>query len=120
MPPETIWAKQFKRMNGRIKFLHTRLGRIIRDIGRKTGCDAALQEVFAVQVQIRARQIRSQSPRQRGWKLYSWHAPETECIGKGKAYVLRVRRQGLAHHHQQTLPGRTVHPARQGASRQSI
>ncbi len=38
-----------------------------------------------VQVQIRARQIRSQSPRQRGWKLYSWHAPETECIGKGKA-----------------------------------
>jgi len=77
-------AKQFKRMNGRIKFLHTRLGRIIRDIGRKTGCDAALQEVFAVALS-RARQIRSQSPRQRGWKLYSWHAPETECIGKGKA-----------------------------------
>jgi hypothetical protein len=22
---------------------------------------------------------------QRGWKLYSFHAPETECIGKGKA-----------------------------------
>jgi len=77
-------AKQFKRMNGRIKFLRTRLGRIIRDIGRKTGCDAALQEVFAVALS-RARQIRSQSPRQRGWKLYSWHAPETECIGKGKA-----------------------------------
>ena len=25
------------------------------------------------------------SQRQRGWKLYSFHAPEVECIGKGKA-----------------------------------
>ena len=25
------------------------------------------------------------SPLQRGWKLYSFHAPEVECIGKGKA-----------------------------------
>ena len=30
-------------------------------------------------------QIRSQQQRQRGWKLYSFHAPEVECIGKGKA-----------------------------------
>ena len=33
----------------------------------------------------RAAQIRSQEQRQRGWKLYSFHAPEVECIGKGKA-----------------------------------
>ena len=33
----------------------------------------------------RAQQIRRQQQRQRGWKLYSWHAPEVECIGKGKA-----------------------------------
>src|SRR5713101_9465007 len=33
----------------------------------------------------RASQIRSQRQRQRGWKLYSFHAPEVECIGKGKA-----------------------------------
>lgn len=32
---------------------------------------------------MRASQIRSQRPR--GGKLYSFHAPETECIGKGKA-----------------------------------
>ena len=31
----------------------------------------------------RATQIRSQQQRQRGWKLYSFHAPEVECIGKG-------------------------------------
>jgi hypothetical protein len=33
----------------------------------------------------RAIQIRSQRQRQRGWKLYCFHAPEVECIGKGKA-----------------------------------
>jgi IS5 family transposase len=32
-----------------------------------------------------ASQIRSQQQRQRGWKLYSFHARETECIGEGKA-----------------------------------
>ena len=77
-------AKQFKRMNRQIKFLRTRLGRIIRDIQRKIEGDEGLQEVFAVALS-KAAQIRSQKQRQRGWKLYSWHAPETECIGKGKA-----------------------------------
>jgi IS5 family transposase len=77
-------AKQFKRMNRQIKFLRTRLGRLIRDTRRKIGEDAALKEVFAIPLG-RAAQIRGQKQRQRGWKLYSWHAPETECIGKGKA-----------------------------------
>ena len=39
--------------------------------------------------------------------------------GQG-AQALRVRRQGLAHHHQPALQGRPVHPARQGAARQSL
>jgi IS5 family transposase len=77
-------AKQFKRMNRQIKFLRTRLGRIIRDIRRKIEGDVGLEEIFAVPFG-RASQIRRQQQRQRGWKLYSWHAPETECIGKGKA-----------------------------------
>ena len=77
-------AKQFKRMNKQIKFLKTRLGRLIRDIERKIGGDQALNEAFLTPL-IKARQIRGQKPRQRGWKLYSWHAPETECIAKGKA-----------------------------------
>jgi IS5 family transposase len=77
-------AKQFKRMNRRIKFLRTRLGRLIRDIARKTEGDERLEQVFAIPL-ARASQIRRQKQRQRGWKLYSWHAPEVECIGKGKA-----------------------------------
>jgi IS5 family transposase len=78
-------AKQFKRMNGRLKFLRTRLGRVIRDIQRKIEGDEALGATFAVPL-IKASQIKGQKQRQRGWKLYSWHAPETECIAKGKAH----------------------------------
>jgi IS5 family transposase len=77
-------AKQFKRHNRRLKFLRTRLGRLIRDIGRKIDGDEALEALFSDAL-MKARQIRSQKQRQRGWKLYSWHASETECIGKGKA-----------------------------------
>jgi len=77
-------AKQFKRFNREVRFLRTRLGRVIRDVRRKTAGDAALQTVFAVPLS-RADQVRQQRQRQRGWKLYSLHAPEVECIGKGKA-----------------------------------
>ena len=77
-------AKQFKRMNKKLNFLRRRLGRLVRDIDRKTRDDDALRAVFAVALS-KANQIRSQRQRQRGRKLYSWHAPESECIGKGKA-----------------------------------
>ena len=78
-------AKQFKRHNRELKFLRIRLGRVIRDIRRKTEGDEGLKAIFAVPLS-RAAQIRGQKQRQRGWKLHSWHAPETECIGKGKAH----------------------------------
>lgn len=77
-------AKQFKRHHRELRLLRSRLGRIIRDIGRKIAGQPALEEAFAPALS-RARQIRSQQQRQRGWKLYSFHAPEVECIGKGKA-----------------------------------
>lgn len=77
-------AKQFKRYNREFRFLRTRLGRLVRDIRRKIQGDAALQAAFAIPLS-RAEQVRRQKQRQRGWKLYSLHAPEVECIGKGKA-----------------------------------
>lgn len=78
-------AKQFKRHNREVRFLRTRLGRLVRDIRRKTADDAALREAFAVPLS-RADRVRAQRQRQRGRKLYSLHAPEVECIGKGKAH----------------------------------
>ena len=80
-----IHAKQFKRANRELKFLRTRLGRLIRDIRRKIEGDEKLREVFAHPLD-KALKIRWQNHNQRGPKLYSWHAPETECIGKGKAH----------------------------------
>jgi len=77
-------AKQFNRHRKQLRILRSRLGRIIRDIGRKIAGQPALEEVFALPL-ARASQIRSQQQRQRGWKLYAFHAPEVECIGKGKA-----------------------------------
>ena len=80
-------AKQFGRHQRQLRILRSRLGRIIRDIRRKIEGQPALEEAFALPLG-RAAQIRSQQQRQRGWKLYSFHAPEVECIGKGKAAAL--------------------------------
>jgi transposase, IS5 family len=77
-------AKQFKRHHRELRILRIRLGRIIRDIQRKIVGQADIEAAFAAPL-ARASQIRSQQQRQRGWKLYSFHAPEVECIGKGKA-----------------------------------
>src|SRR5580692_7797269 len=77
-------AKQFNRHHRELRFLRTRLGRLIRDIRRKIKGQEPVEAAFQTAL-ARASQIRSQQQRQRGYKLYSFHAPETECIGKGKA-----------------------------------
>ena len=80
-------AKQFKRANRALKKLKTYLGRIIRDIGRKRGGHADLiQEIALSRMLLRARHVLDQKQRERGRKVYSLHAPEVECIGKGKAH----------------------------------
>jgi IS5 family transposase len=77
-------AHQFKRARRALKFLRTRLGRVIRDINRRIDGNAALEARFRPLL-ILAGKVRAQEPRQRGPKVYSLHAPEVECIGKGKA-----------------------------------
>jgi IS5 family transposase len=78
-------AKQFKRANRALKTLRTYLGRVIRDIGRKIRGETELESVFAHPLML-ARRVREQRQHQRGKKVYSLHAPEVECIGKGKAH----------------------------------
>ena len=77
-------AHQFKRARRQLKFLRIRLGRVIRDIRRKIAGDEGLQERFADLLAL-AHRVRFQDHRQRGHKVYALHAPEVECIGKGKA-----------------------------------
>ena len=76
-------AKQMKRARREEKFIQVRLGRVMRDIRRKmpTNTDSIAPLHQALQkADIIYRQQRNSKE-----KLYSWHAPETECIGKGKA-----------------------------------
>ena len=77
-------AHQFKRARRALKFLRTRLGRVIRDIRRKIAGNAVLEDRFGPLLDLALR-VRHQEQRQRGPKVYSLHAPEVECIGKGKA-----------------------------------
>src|SRR5262249_42892237 len=89
-------AHQFKRARRELKFLRTRLGRVIRDIRRpprgrgtrhirrKIVGNPDLEARFADLLGLAVR-VRFQDHRQRGPKVYALHAPEVECIGKGKA-----------------------------------
>jgi len=77
-------AHQFKRARRALKFLRTRLGRVIRDINRKIDGRPELEARFGRLLDL-AIKVRHQDHRQRGPKVYSLHAPEVECIGKGKA-----------------------------------
>jgi transposase, IS5 family len=61
-------AHQFKRARRELKFLRTRLGRIIRDIRRKTEGDGALEDRFAPLLDLALR-VRHQEQRQRGPKV---------------------------------------------------
>ncbi len=77
-------ARQFKRMRRVLRRQRTLLGRVIRDIGRQLG---TLEGAARARMQgwlDRAERIRSQRSKDSN-KLYALHAPEVECIGKGKA-----------------------------------
>ena len=78
-------AKQFKRATKALRKLRTYLGRVIRDIVRRIAGNPVLREAFAQMLSL-AQSVRHQRQRQRGKKIYSLHAPEVECIGKGKAH----------------------------------
>ena len=110
-------AKQFKRANRALRTIRTYLGRVARDIVRKIQGEAELESVFAHPLML-ARRVREQRQHQRGKKVYSLHAPEVECIGKGKAHrpyefgvkvslatTLHRSRDGLFIAHAKALPG---------------
>src|SRR6202167_4706032 len=110
-------AKQFKRANRALKTIRTDLGRVARDIVRRIEGEAELESVFAHPLML-ARRVREQRQHQRGKKVYSLHAPEVECIGKGKAHrpyefgvkvslapPLHRSRGGLFIAHAKALPG---------------
>ena len=81
---------------------------MLRDIRRKIKDNADLTAAFAAKLSLAAR-VHAQQPKQRGQKVFSLHAPEVECIGKGKAhkpYEFGVK--VLPRHPDTSLQGRSV------------
>jgi transposase, IS5 family len=78
-------AKQFKRARRELRRLKTFLGRVIRDVERKLKLTPGLEPIFRPLLFLAGR-VHKQERGQRGPKVYSLHAPEVECIGKGKAH----------------------------------
>ncbi|SMQ97546.1 IS1478 transposase [Xanthomonas fragariae] len=77
-------ARQFKRMRRVLRRQRTVLGRLVRDIQRKLDqVNTGVRERIAVWLE-RAQRLYTQRPKDKQ-KLYALHAPEVECIGKGKA-----------------------------------
>ena len=82
-----LHAKQKKRARRQLKFMRVRLRRLIRDVRRKMQALPALSERTVKRLDSalgRAWRIARQKRGDQGY-LYSWHAPEVECISKGKA-----------------------------------
>jgi transposase, IS5 family len=80
-------ARQFKRMRKVIKRQRTIVGRLQREVSRKmTTLSQAVQETLG-QTLDKAKRLVEQTASRKAVdnrsKLYSWHAPEVECISRG-------------------------------------
>ena len=77
-------AKQYKRMKKAIKTLKTRVGRVHREVERKIGQLPEQVRSKASELLHRVKRVLTQQTKDKN-KLYALHAPEVECISKGKA-----------------------------------
>lgn len=80
-------AKQFRRLRRTVKRQRTILGIVLREIQRKLATATTESPTTLTRLKTlmeRAERIRTQQPKDKH-KLYALHAPEVECIGKGKA-----------------------------------
>lgn len=77
------YARQTRRMRRTPSKLKTVLGRLVRDIERKLVNEpATVQTAFSEELALARRLLAQQ--RQDNNKLYALHAPEVECLAKGK------------------------------------
>jgi IS5 family transposase len=80
-----IYSGRPRQAERHVRRLRTWLGRLVRDIGRKVAANAAAKTAFAGSLRLITRLLRQRREDRGRDKLYSLHAPEVECIGKGKA-----------------------------------
>ena len=100
-------AKQYRRLKRTVRRQRTIVGKLMREVERKLTLVVAPtpQALLGLRTVLqRVARLVSQQPRDKG-KLYALHAPEVECISKGKArnpYEFGVK-SGIAMTHQSGL-----------------
>jgi len=77
-------ARQYRRMKKALRTLRSRVGRVMRDVDRQVEQVAETGRVALKELIARVKRILSQKTKDKN-KLYALHAPEVECIAKGKA-----------------------------------
>jgi IS5 family transposase len=77
-------ARQHKRGKREVRRLKTHLGRLTRDIARRVEGRLLLREAFGKLLALSERLLAQEKDGKN--KIYSLHAPEVECISKGKAH----------------------------------
>lgn len=78
-------AKQMKRKRKMLRQLKTRVERVYRDIERQLAAQPPEVQAAFNETMQKSLRIFSQQPQDKN-KLYSFHAPEVECISKGKVH----------------------------------
>ena len=110
-------AKQHRRLQRVIKRQRTILGIVLRAVQRKLAAPdfvASSPKALAdlQQGMQRAERVRTQRPKDKN-KLYALHAPEVECIGKGKArkpYEFGVKTAVVVSHQHGLMLGARTFP----------
>lgn len=129
---------KFKRANKALRRLKTYLGRTIRDIARQIAGQEELEVIFRWPL-YQASAVLEHRQSQRGGKIWSLHAPEVECISKGKAHApyefgVKAREEGRIDSRFSASPARAssfcattlelerwpARPAREGTAGQSL
>jgi IS5 family transposase len=80
-----IYSGRPRQAERQVRRLRTWLGRLSRDIARKIAGAPVAEAAFAGPMALIGRLLRQRREDRGRDKLYALHAPEVECIGKGKA-----------------------------------
>ena len=110
-------AKQFNRLKRVLKRQRTILGVVMREVQRKCAAPGFITDKPTALTELktwleRAERIRTQQRHDKN-KLYALHAPEVECIGKGKArkpYEFGVKNAVVVSHQHGLMLGARTFP----------
>jgi IS5 family transposase len=110
-------AKQFRRLKKTVKRQRTILGVVMREVQRKLKAAEFVAHSAKALADLmmwleRAERIRTQQRHDKN-KLYALHAPEVECIGKGKArkpYEFGVKNAVVVSHEHGLMLGARTFP----------